>query len=168
MHTWLFFNEKVSIVPASWPIIERLWIGATQGERAWTLSTKNCWEVFLWRRFATMQFAHVNTWANWVATLVTTKFSFMFRSKAQLSPHWRSKQLLTTLIRWHKASIDFQRKNNSCLSCQYPYYHAKKTKCGSVSQVEQYYHPQIQNEVRLKNPIKCHHIPFSVVNVLLW
>ena len=113
MHTWLFFNEKVSIVPASWPIIEPLWIGAIQGERAWTLSTKNCWEVFLWRRFATMQFAHVNTWANWVATLVTTKFSFMFRSKAQLSPHWRSKQLLTTLIRWHKASIDFQRKNNS-------------------------------------------------------
>ena len=27
----------------------------------------------------------------------------------------------------------------------------KKTKCGSVSQVKQYYRPQIPNEVRFKN-----------------
>ena len=57
-------------------------------ERAMTLFTKNCREVLLWRQFAAMQFAHINTWRNCVATLI----NYLSCSKAK-SP-WTNKSSL--------------------------------------------------------------------------
>ena len=60
-----------------------------------------------------MQFARVNTWRNYVATLLTNKLSFMFQSKVLMN----NKVVTDGAIRRHKAPVDFKRKNNSCLSC---------------------------------------------------
>lgn len=88
-------------------------------ERAMTLSTKNCREVFLWYEGDLPRCSLQNTKTKlYVTILSTNKFSFLFRSC-------------------------FYKRNSIII-------HKSRMKWG------------------LKNPIKCHLTPFSVVNVRLW
>ena len=134
------------------------------------LSTKNCRDVFLWRWFAAMQFARV--WRNYVATLLTNTFIFMFQIKAK-SP-WVTKKVLT----------------DGAKNCWLPWYGNTKLQWTFNVKIIVVFHANIrtmrrrQNAFRfhewssiiilksrmkwgLKNLMKCHHIPFSVVDVRL-